>query len=63
MGNPNTTHTDDENYDDNEADLIPGDNSLPSQDSQPGTKNCPDNLTHIPPAALPRSKDLGGSSD
>lgn len=51
----------DSNYDDNEADLIVSDNSLPSPVSQPGTKDTPDNLTQIPPSALPTSKDLGGA--
>lgn len=41
----------DENYDDNEADLIPGDNSLPLPPSNipiPPILNAPDNLNHIP---------------
>lgn len=49
-----------QNYDDNEADLIPGDNSLPSDESQPSNKDAPDNLTQISDVDLPSSKDLGG---
>jgi hypothetical protein len=39
------------NYDDGEADLIPGDNSLPEPASTVPTvpnPDAPDNLTHIP---------------
>jgi hypothetical protein len=36
-----------ENYDDNEADLIPGDNSLPLPPSTL-TNPAPDNLSRIP---------------
>lgn len=42
---------DDQNYDDNEADLIPGDNSLPLCPSDvpiPMIKDAPENLNHIP---------------
>jgi hypothetical protein len=59
MGRPETD--DIENYDDNEADLIPGDNSTQSPTAQPGLPDSPDNLVKIPDSALPTSKDLGGS--
>lgn len=50
----------DSNYDDNEADLIPGDNSLPSPESQPSNVDAPINLTQIPAVDVPLSEDLGG---
>lgn len=53
----------DQNYDDNEADLIPGDNSLPSPESQPSVPGAPINLTQIPTVDLPSSKDLGGDGN
>ena len=53
----------DANYDDNEADLIPGDNSLPSPESHPSAPGAPINLTKIPDEDLPTSPDLGGSPD
>lgn len=53
----------DQNYDDNEADLIPGDNSLPSSESQPSNPDAPINLTQIPDVDLPSSKDLGGDGE
>jgi hypothetical protein len=40
-----------ENYDGNQADLIPGDNDLPEPPSTipiPPIPNAPDNLNHIP---------------
>lgn len=43
-----------------DEDRIPGDNDKPSEERWPSNNNAPTNLTKVPSADTPTSKDLGG---
>lgn len=43
-----------------DEDLIPGDNDKQSDEKWPSNNDAPVNLTRIPDADVPSSKDMGG---
>jgi hypothetical protein len=51
---------DDEDTNQEQEDVIPGDNDKQSEEKWPSNADAPTNLTIVPAADTPISKDLGG---